>query len=109
MTTLHRPDLPAGVELRPLDTRRDPRGALTEIFRHGWLGERNAVQWNVVTSAPGVLRGVHVHRRHDDYLITLQGRASIGLCDLRPGSPTARKATIVEMSGATPAVLFIPH
>ena len=55
-----------------------------------------------------MLRGVHVHLLHDDYLILLAGRASIGLKDLRPDSPTAGLATVVELDGELLQALSIP-
>jgi dTDP-4-dehydrorhamnose 3,5-epimerase len=67
------------------------------------------VQWNAVTSETGVLRGVHVHPRHDDYLVIVKGRGTVGLRDLRRGSPTEGLATTVEMHGAHPSALIIPH
>src|SRR4051812_14024847 len=80
-------NLPDGVALRPLDMNRDSRGSFTEVFREEWDTGISPVQWNIVSSEAGTLRGVHVHIRHDDYLTTLRGRASVGLRDLRRGSP----------------------
>jgi dTDP-4-dehydrorhamnose 3,5-epimerase len=56
-----------------------------------------------------VLRGVHVHPIHDDYLIVLDGRATIGLRDLRRASPTQGTSDTVELTGDDLAALFIPH
>jgi dTDP-4-dehydrorhamnose 3,5-epimerase len=42
------------------------------------------VQANLSTSAPGVLRGLHVHRRQLDYWIVAAGRAFVALVDVRP-------------------------
>ena len=77
-------NLPDGVALRPLTMSRDSRGSFTELFRDEWETGLSPVQWNAVSSEPGTLRGVHLHTRHDDYLTTLKGRASVGLRDLRP-------------------------
>src|SRR3990172_7138275 len=100
--------LPDGVLVRRLLVHPDSRGNLAEMFREEWPGGIDAVQWNVVRSAPGVLRGVHVHPRHDDYLVVIEGHASIGLRDLRRDSPTANLATLVELSGDDPAAITIP-
>ena len=86
----------------------DARGVFTEIFRTSWEVGLTPVQWNAVTSAAGVLRGVHVHIKHADYLLIVRGRASIGLRDLRRGSPTEGSAALIEMSGATLTALTIP-
>jgi dTDP-4-dehydrorhamnose 3,5-epimerase len=87
---------------------RDERGIFTEIFRQMWSTGINPVQWNTVVSEARVLRGVHVHLKHVDYLLILRGRASIGLCDLRPGSPTERERAMIEMHGDDLTALTIP-
>ncbi|HMI81611.1 MAG TPA: dTDP-4-dehydrorhamnose 3,5-epimerase family protein, partial [Solirubrobacterales bacterium] len=46
---------------------------------------------------------------HDDYLTVVRGRATVGLRDLRPGSPTEGLATCVELGEERPAALAIPH
>jgi dTDP-4-dehydrorhamnose 3,5-epimerase len=101
--------LPAGVTLRPLTMNRDPRGSFTEVFRNEWETGIEPVQWNVVSTAAGSLRGVHVHPRHDDYLTTLKGRVSVGLKDLRGGSPTEGLAALVELNEDPLTSLLIPH
>ncbi len=95
-----RDDLPAGVSLHRLQAHPDERGQFTELFRREWELEVDPVQWNIVRSEAGVLRGVHVHPRHDDYLTIVSGRAAIGLRDLRRESPTADRVAVVELSGA---------
>jgi dTDP-4-dehydrorhamnose 3,5-epimerase len=100
--------LPEGVILRSLTTYPDHRGALTEIFRKNWETGIEPVQWNVAMSAPGTLRGVHVHRIHVDYLVLLSGLASIGLRDLRSDSPTAGVSALVELSDKSLRTLTIP-
>ena len=100
--------LPHGVAHRLLTMHHDERGALTELFRQSWDADVAPVQWNLVTSAAGVLRGVHVHPRHLDYVVVAQGRASMGLCDLRSGSPTEGRTALVEMRGDPLSALTIP-
>lgn len=101
-------NLPAGVRIRPLTMHRDFRGAFTEVFRDEWDAGMRPVQWNAVRSDPRVLRGVHVHLRHWDYLSLASGKASIGLRDLRSGSPTEGQALCIELSGDEMAALTIP-
>jgi dTDP-4-dehydrorhamnose 3,5-epimerase len=86
----------------------DGRGTFSEIFREEWDTGIRPVQWNVVRSRPGVLRGVHVHVRHEDYLVLLEGRATIGLKDLRERSPTAGLAAAVELREAESRAIRIP-
>ena len=102
-------DLPVGVTLYPLNPHPDYRGVFTEVFRSEWDTAIEPVQWNLAHSEAGVLRGVHVHPRHDDYLVLVRGRASVGLRDLRQGSPSEGQAALVGLDSDAPAGLFIPH
>jgi dTDP-4-dehydrorhamnose 3,5-epimerase len=97
-----------GVVVHDLTPHHDSRGNLVEIFRESWnLGDR-PVQFNAVTSAVGVLRGVHVHVRHVDHLVLVSGRMIFGLHDLRPWSPTARRSRQLELDTTTPRAVVIP-
>ncbi|MBI3829797.1 MAG: dTDP-4-dehydrorhamnose 3,5-epimerase family protein [Planctomycetes bacterium] len=110
-TTLKPPEsglLPAGARWCPLKTHGDSRGDLTEIFRQEWHGDVKPVQWNYVRSAAGALRGVHLHLKHWDYVIVLEGRALIGMLDLRPGSPTENRAVLFEVSSAELGGVVVP-
>lgn len=100
--------LPAGVEVRELEPHPDSRGVFTELFRGSWELPVTPVQWNVVRSEANVLRGVHAHWRHADYLTLVSGRAPIGLHDLREGSSTEGLGTTVELSAQEPAAITIP-
>lgn len=100
--------LPNGVKLLPLETHHDKRGSLTELFRTSWVTGLDVVQWNYVASARDVLRGVHLHIKHEDYLILLSGHATIGLRDLRPESTTHGITAMIEMNGTHPRALTIP-
>jgi dTDP-4-dehydrorhamnose 3,5-epimerase len=100
--------LPLGVRLTKLETHHDDRGALTEVFRESWDTGVAPSQWNVTVSEPGVLRGVHVHLEHTDYIAVIEGRADVGLHDARPGSPTEGAAALVELRGEETAGLTIP-
>jgi dTDP-4-dehydrorhamnose 3,5-epimerase len=81
----------------------DTRGAFREVWRESQYPDLTAEltglpgarfrQANVSTSAAGVLRGLHYHRRQLDHWTVLDGRAFVALVDIRP---TAR--------GADPAV-----
>ena len=101
--------LPAGLLLRPLEPHSDDRGTFIELFRREWETEVEPIQWNAVHSEAGVLRGVHVHPRHDDYLTVVRGRAIIGLRDLRDDSETAGATACVELSAERPGAITIPH
>ena len=100
--------LPSGTRIHPLATHADERGAFTELFREEWDTGVSPVQWNAVASAAGVMRGVHVHVRHGDYLTVVSGRAHVGLRDLRHASPTAGLATLIELRADAMAAIVIP-
>jgi dTDP-4-dehydrorhamnose 3,5-epimerase len=100
--------LPAGVDLIPLTPHADERGVFTELFRESWRPDVGLSQWNAVRSEANVLRGVHAHVRHDDYLTLVVGRATIGLHDLRSGSETEGLGLTVELDAMAPAALVIP-
>ena len=78
--------LPRGAALRQLEMHSDERGVLTEMYRVGWAQGFDPVQWNVVSSNAGVLRGVHVHATHSDYLIIIKGPASLRFVSLVGGN-----------------------
>lgn len=97
-----------GVGVRPLTPHSDERGSFTEAFRREWDTGLDPVQWNIVSSKQGVLRGVHVHRHHTDILMVAAGCATIGLSDLRVGSPTEGRGTAIRLEGHSPGAIIIP-
>lgn len=101
--------LPAGLLLRPLEPHGDDRGTFIEVYRGEWETAVHPVQWNVAHSEPGVLRGVHVHPRHDDYLTVVRGRAIVGVRDLREDSATGGAAACIELTAERPSAITIPH
>lgn len=94
----------------PLAPHDDDRGSLTEVFRRAWVpGPNEVVQANLSISRPGVLRGLHFHRRQADYWCVLAGRAFVGLYDLRAGSPTeARRAEVAIAAEGQRFGLYVP-
>jgi dTDP-4-dehydrorhamnose 3,5-epimerase len=102
------PMLPAGVSVFELEPHRDERGAFVELFRVSWRPGVAPAQWNAVASAANVLRGVHVHWRHTDYLTVISGRMVLGLHDLRESSGTGGLGASVALDGDAPAALVIP-
>ena len=72
----------------------DARGSFMEVWRATSFGELDEtstglpgsrfVQANLSTSAQGVLRGLHYHRRQLDYWTVVTGRALVALVDVRP-------------------------
>jgi dTDP-4-dehydrorhamnose 3,5-epimerase len=97
-----------GVSLRPLAPAEDLRGSLCEVHRDGWELAPRPVQWDLITTKPRVLRGVHVHRLRYDYMIAIQGTAIIGLTDIRRRSPSFRRGMTIEVAGDRPRVVIVP-
>jgi dTDP-4-dehydrorhamnose 3,5-epimerase len=72
----------------------DQRGSFRELWRASRQPSLTAdvtgmpdaafVQANLSTSAAGVLRGLHYHRRQLDYWVVASGRAFVALVDVRP-------------------------
>jgi dTDP-4-dehydrorhamnose 3,5-epimerase len=97
-----------GVEIRPLKMNFDARGCFTEVFQERWNTCIVPVQWSVVQSRANVFRGLHLHRDHDEYVAVIAGRASIGLRDVRPWSPTNGAWSLYELLGTDLACLTFP-
>lgn len=100
--------LPPGVQLRSLLPHKDDRGVFLEAFREEWSTGCDPVQWNVVRSEPDVLRGVHVHSSHTDYLLVISGRMFLGLHDIRPNAPTDGLSAMLVLDASTPTAVTVP-
>jgi dTDP-4-dehydrorhamnose 3,5-epimerase len=101
-------DLPPGVEIIPLTSHADSRGEFVEIFRNAFKSDFAPCQWNLVRSEANVLRGVHVHVKHSDYLVLASGSCLFFLFDCRPGSPLRFIPRSIEARGHAPFGLCIP-
>jgi dTDP-4-dehydrorhamnose 3,5-epimerase len=97
-----------GVDLWRLEGHADERGSFTEMYRGEWSAGIEPVQWNVVRSAAGALRGVHVHVRHTDYLVFVAGRMRVRLKDLRVESSSAGQSLVLDFDGPSPGALLVP-
>ena len=86
-----------GVRYGAIARHADDRGAFRELWRASAFeaipaadagvppdSKPTFVQANLSSSASGVLRGLHVHRRQLDYWTVAAGRAFVALVDLRP-------------------------
>ena len=100
--------LPHGVILRCLDAHDDERGRFAELYRREWHTGIDPVQWNVVRSAANVLRGVHLHVAHSDYLLVADGAMVLGLHDARDKSPTRGLSATIRLTADLRNTVFIP-
>jgi dTDP-4-dehydrorhamnose 3,5-epimerase len=97
-----------GVTVRVFEPSADMRGNLFEIHRDAWGLAPRPVQWDFVTRDANVVQGVHVHCRRWDYVIVLDGEATIGLNDIRRAEPSFGRTMMIEVSGREPTVVTIP-
>jgi dTDP-4-dehydrorhamnose 3,5-epimerase len=93
-----RPSALAGVRYGRVVRHADERGAFRELWRaSAFTSEAGTfVQANLSTSAPGVLRGLHYHRRQLDYWVVASGRAFVALVDVRPAVDGTAGKPLVE-------------
>jgi dTDP-4-dehydrorhamnose 3,5-epimerase len=100
------PSIP-GVTWGAVVRHADGRGSFGELWRASAFGDLDAdvagrpdaafVQANLSTSAAGVLRGLHVHRRQLDHWIVAAGRAFVALVDVRPLVADVAASPLVEV------------
>ena len=116
-TRMARPSTIPGVRWGEVARHADTRGTFRELWRAGWFVDAAAAgvpqmqfrQANLSTSAPGVLRGLHLHRRQLDYWVVAEGRAFVALVDARPLLEGRSHRPIVETREvAADATVTIP-
>ena len=97
-----------GAAVRRCHPLEDVRGSLCEVHRDEWSMAPRPLQWDVVRSKKNVLRGVHVHRLRWDYLVVLDGHATIGLTDVRRDHESFGRGMVVDCPPGEPVVVTIP-
>jgi len=100
-----------GVSWGRITRHLDERGSFRELWRAGAFGSLDAaatglpgaafIQANLSTSAAGVLRGLHFHRRQLDHWIVARGRALVALVDVRPMIERRDSRPLVEVRELT--------
>jgi dTDP-4-dehydrorhamnose 3,5-epimerase len=86
----------------------DERGSVGELLRRSWVPGVEFVQWNLVRSGAGTLRGMHWHERHHDLISPVAGVVLVGLADLRADSPSEGRVELVELDAASLAAVVVP-
>jgi len=99
-----------GVRWGSVTRHADIRGSFREMWRASLtipLDEASSgrpgaafVQANLSSSSPGVLRGLHFHRRQLDHWIVASGRALVALVDVRPLVAGSSDPPLVELREA---------
>ena len=97
-----------GVSYGSIARHGDARGSFRELWRAGQFPGRTFVQANLSTSAAGVLRGLHLHRRQDDLWIVAEGRALVALVDVRPALAGTGPAVVETRELAADGWVSIP-
>ena len=97
-----------GIELRPLNEIADQRGSFTETFALQWGLRVAPEQWSIVRSQTHVLRGLHIHQRHDEYFCLIEGHCLVGLYDARCDSQTYQQHALYELFGSDMKALSFP-
>ena len=100
-----------GVRWGRITRHLDERGSFRELWRAAAFGPLDAaatglpgaafIQANLSTSAAGVLRGLHFHRRQLDHWIVARGRALVALVDVRPMIERRDPRPLVEVCELT--------
>jgi len=110
-----------GVRFGAVQRHGDTRGSFRELWRASAFGaldpaesgappgsEPRFVQANLSTSAAGVLRGLHYHRRQLDYWVVASGRAFVALVDVRPVVARLGSAVVETRELAADESVVIP-
>ncbi len=110
-----------GVRYGALVSHADSRGAFRELYRASAFGpldpadtgdapgaEPRFVQANLSSSAPGVLRGLHLHRHQLDHWTVASGRAFVALVDVRPALAGTGPAVVETRELGTDDWVTIP-
>jgi len=98
----------SGVKLHELVQNDDARGSFTEFYRAMWIDGPPSAQFNLVRSNPKTLRGIHVHVRHWDYLVVVQGVMHLCVGDLRTSSSTFGAWDAIVLDSSRPQAAVIP-
>ncbi|MGA2333008.1 MAG: dTDP-4-dehydrorhamnose 3,5-epimerase family protein [Syntrophales bacterium] len=99
-----------GVICKELTTHTDERGFFREIIRctDDFFSEGFG-QWSHSLMFNGVIKAWHFHRIQTDWWYVGSGVLRVGLCDLRPNSPTYKRTMDLLMGDLQPAnIVKIP-
>jgi dTDP-4-dehydrorhamnose 3,5-epimerase len=102
-------DVIHGVTLTRISELTDVRGSFSEIFRNDWGAVIEPVQFSLVKSKKDALRGMHFHRRHDEYFCLSAGHCLLALRDIRCNSATKGLFSLYEFFGSDLVALTFPR
>jgi len=96
-----------GVVITPAATHVDGRGTLCEILNDRVHPEPIVYVYQF-TIRPGMIKGWHVHRLHDDRIFVSQGTLKVVLYDDRKDSPTHGMVNEIHRSEFQRNLMVIP-
>ena len=99
-----------GIVFKELSTHTDERGFFREIIRvsDNFFTEGFG-QWSHSLMFEGVIKAWHFHNIQTDWWYVVDGVLRVGLCDMRPDSPSFKQTMDFLMGDHQPArVLKIP-
>lgn len=95
-----------GVQVYPLDIKRDDRGWLAEILRASQNPPGEAIQQLYVTVGnPGKTKGKHYHERKTEWFCVVSGEGTLFLRDTKTGA----EATVTMGDNHRVTVRIPPH
>ncbi|QEM66795.1 hypothetical protein FO488_00545 [Geobacter sp. FeAm09] len=99
-----------GIVFKELTTHGDERGFFREIIRRDDdFFIEGFGQWSHSLMFTGVIKAWHFHNVQTDWWYVVSGVLRVGLCDMRPGSPTYRQTMDFLMGDLQPVqALKIP-
>ena len=96
-----------GIVCQELTTHRDERGFFREIVRSSDdLFTEGFGQWSHSLMFNGVIKAWHFHRIQTDWWYVVTGVLRVGLCDMRPTSPTFKQTMDFLMGDFQPSRLL---
>ena len=101
-------DLIDGVKIKKLNTIRDSRGHLMEMFRSDWPEFQKFGQAYVTVCNPGYAKAWHYHKKQTDNFICIKNTARVVLYDDRKNSKTKGKINEFVIGEKNPLLLQIP-
>ena len=99
-----------GIVFKDLVTHADERGFFREVVRAtDDFFVQGFGQWSHSLMYDGVIKAWHMHRVQTDWWYVVSGVIKVGLCDMRPDSPTYKETMAFLMGDLQPMrVLKIP-
>jgi|SRR3989338_1338585 len=87
-----------GVVIKKLAIHKDKRGLLMEFLRNDEPIFKKFGQVYMTLVKKGMVKAWHFHKKQDDHFICVEGKALVGLFDMRKKSPTYNQGQKIIIS-----------